>query len=68
MILLVESVWILPSLELQRPRTVVTVGRPDEIEAEFLFKRAAEFVAFKFVEQVLKRPPEADLVDRKAAG
>ena len=27
MILLLELVWILPSLRSQRPRTVVTVGR-----------------------------------------
>ena len=44
-------------------------GRPArQIEAKFLFKRAAELVAFEFVEQVLKRPPEADLIDREAAG
>ena len=67
MILLVESVWILPSLASQRPRTVVTVGRPDEIEPEFLLERVAEFIALQFVEQVLEGRTEADLVDRKTA-
>ena len=66
MILLVESVWIRPSLESQRPRTVVTVGRPDKIEVEFFLERLAELVAFQFVEQRLERRTEADLIDRES--
>ena len=68
MILLVESVWIRPSLKSQRPRTVVTVGRPARSRPNFSSNALAEFVAFQFVEQVLERRTEADLIDRKTAG
>ena len=66
MILLVESVWILPSLRSQRPDR--GDGRPaGEIDAEFFLERLAELIAFEFVEQLLECRTEADLIDRKTA-
>ncbi len=57
MILLVESVWILPSRASQRPRTVVTVGRPLRSMPNFS-SSFAELVAFELVEQSLECRPK----------
>ena len=67
MILLVESVWILPSL-----RVAATAHRGDcrpagQIDAEFFLERLAKLIALEFVEQRLEGRTEADLIDRKAA-
>ena len=61
MILLLVSVWMRPSLGLQRPRTVIGMRPPGQIDIELLREGIAELVARQFVEEALERRAEGEL-------
>ena len=52
----------------QRPRTVVTVGRPERSMANFSSKAARNASPLELIQQALECRSEAHLIDGKAAG